>query len=101
MKKNKNLITIFVLLFSLLFASLLSSCTSKEERCNQVAVAMLKYDFIGTNQYHTQSVQNMCKTYWDYPGNDTWRDCILDASSRDQMNRCGMPTTTKPYQNQH
>ena len=94
----RKTITSIILLSSFLLISMLSSCTSKEERCNQVAVAMLKYDFINSIDYHNKKWNNICLNYWSYDGNDTWRDCILDATSREVMNKCGVPTTLKPYQ---
>ena len=94
----KQIMTAIVLVVSFLSIAGLSSCTSKEERCDQVAVAMLNKNFLKSNVYHSKKWQKMCIKYWEYEGNDDWRDCILGAKSRAKMNKCGMMRTVKVYE---
>ena len=97
---------IFSGLFVFLSFSLISSCVSKKERCEQVAFAMYQNGFIDSKTYRSQSVQNLCIYEWDtkcipsvhgkancdrIKNNEEWRDCILDASSKAEMNACGAP----------
>ena len=103
MKANyKPLVSIFLLLFSVFLLTSLSSCTNKEERCDQVAFALYKNGYISNNAYQSKGIQKACIQEWDtvcieskhgkckFKDNSEWRDCILDAKSKAEMNPCGM-----------
>jgi len=87
MKYTKSLILLFLSIF--LFATL-ASCTSKEERCDQVATALLRYGVIKNKAYHNKGIQKICIKEWATEGNEEWRDCILDAGSLQGLikNKC-------------
>ena len=100
MKHIKLLILILLMVF---IYPTLSSCTSKEERCDQVAFALMKYGYIKNRVYQNKGIQRACVAQWDtvcipsehggdcgkIKDNSEWRDCILDANSKAEMNPCG------------
>ncbi len=99
MKHTKLLILILLTVF--VFPAI-SSCTSKEERCDQVAFAMMKYGYIPNRVYQSKGIQKACVQQWDtvcipsvhgdcgkIKDNSDWRDCILDADSKEEMSPCG------------
>ena len=102
--KNKFKPFIKVLTFLIVLSTItsFSSCTSKKERCDQIAMAMMKYNFIDHKTYDSGSIQNACQMEWDtkclvsvhgacqFKDNSEWRECILDATSKAEMNPCGM-----------
>jgi hypothetical protein len=83
--------------------STLASCTSKEERCDQVAFALMKNGYINNQAYQSKGIQRACVKEWDtvcmpsvhgdcgkIENNGDWRDCILDAKTKEEMSPCGM-----------
>ena len=104
MKTNyKSLISIISLLVSLFLFTSLTSCTNKEERCDQVALALMKKGYISNAKYQSKVMQNQCVQEWDtvcleefhgkckFDDNSEWRDCILDAKTKAEMGPCGFP----------
>ena len=82
---------IFILIF-ILFASFLSSCTSKEDRCEQIAFAMMKQKAITMSKYHSQTIQKQCVKHYDDRGYSEWRSCMLSAEdSLSEMQKCKIP----------
>jgi len=98
----KSFISVLVLLLSLMLLTSLSSCTNKEERCEQVVFALYKNKFINNKAYQSKGIQKTCVQQWDtvclepvhgeckFKDNSEWRDCILDAETRSEMAPCGM-----------
>jgi len=80
-------------LLILLTSSLLtlSACTSKEDRCEQVAFAAMKYNAITTNMYHSKKLHKACIKKWDAKKNPEWRTCVLNASSQKEIMKCTPP----------
>lgn len=84
--------TFLFLLVFILFASSVSSCTSKEDRCEQIAFAMMKQKAITMSKYHRQSVQKQCVKHYDDRGYSDWRSCMLSAeNSLSEMKECKIP----------
>ncbi len=82
---------LFLLVF-ILFASFLSSCTSKEDRCEQIAFAMMKQNAITASKYRSQAVQRQCVKHYDDRGYGDWRSCMLSAEdSLKEMQECKIP----------
>jgi len=98
----KSFISVLVLFASLILLTSLSSCTSKEDRCEQVAFALYSNSFINNKTYQSKGIQTACVQQWDtvcieaihgsckFKDNSEWRSCILDAKSKADMNPCGM-----------
>ncbi len=80
-----------ILLGGMILALLLSltGCTDKKERCDQIVFNMKKYGFIRHGQYQAGGLQALCVKEWDTKGNDEWRECMLSASSKAELNKCG------------
>ena len=82
---------IFFLIFIIL-ASFLSSCTSKEDRCEQIAFAMMKRKAIKVSKYRSQVIQRQCVKHYDDRGYSEWRSCMLSAeNSLKEMQKCKIP----------
>ncbi len=80
------------LLIFVVFTSFLSSCTSKEERCEQIAFAMMKQKAITMSKYRSQAVQRQCVKHYDDRGYSEWRSCMLSAEdSLSEMQQCKIP----------
>jgi len=70
----------------------LTSCVSREDRCEQIAFAMMKKQAISVSKYRSQAIQNACVKYYDERGYSSWRSCMLSAeNSLKEMQQCKIP----------
>jgi len=81
-----------ITIFLIFTALTLSSCMSKEEKCEQIVFSMAQNGLISMNKYRSGSIQKQCIIHYNDRGYGKWRSCMESSyDSPEDMKQCKTP----------